>query len=162
MPGDTKIKRASGYPSGGWIDVDNPTVVHDARWKARAARRGSLPSTVTSLPRVTQNIVAPTPPAATPSVTSLSPLTGLQQRLVNRLTTWQGVSLPEALVVVNSYGYNAAASYGHMREAGATHAEAVEVINRDDPDASLVYGKARAAGHDHVSALRLADAGDAV
>lgn len=171
MPGDTKIKHC---PSG-WFDVDNPTVFHSTRWQARAARRNQNKTTTWKAtvaistpvtPQATANAIVQSLAAPTPSVPDdavkvhdsaiLSPLSSLQQRLVDRLTTQQGVSLAEALVVVSNNGYNKAASYGHMREAGATHAEAEIVIGLDSPVVSVAYGLKRAAGYSHTYALQRA------
>lgn len=162
MPGDTKIKQNA---SGQWIDVDNPTVTHSARRLARQARRNrlgtGLPSQVTSVPRVDTSVAKPkdgltiTPAPGAPG----SLLTGLQARLLDRLTNQQGVDLTDALQVITSNGYNKAASYGHMRAAGASHNEAVIVIDLDMPDVSRCYGIARANGENHADAIKGALAG---
>lgn len=161
MPGDTKIKQNS---FGQWFDVDNPSVTHKTRREARAARRGSLPSQIASVPRqitstaasATNTTLTLTVPPKTPSL-AYPTLSSLQNRLIDRLTSRQGVSLAEALWVVVNNGYNKAASYGHMREAGATHTEAVSVIDRGDPDLSYAYGLARAGGFDHDEAIIIAE-----
>ncbi len=138
MPGDTKIQKTTL----GWIDVDIPTSYYRARRQARDARRlrvaGYIP---------TASIVA------SQRKTGLS---SLQQRLYDRLTTQQGVTVSDAYDVVTSYGYNAAASYGHMREAGATHEDALTVIDLGLPSVSVEYGQHRAAGYDHADALGFA------
>ena len=77
----------------------------------------------------------------------------LQNRLIDRLTGAQGVSYDDARSVVTTFTYNKAASYGHMREAGATHDEALSVIGLDSPSVSVLYGQFRAAGQGHATAL---------
>lgn len=149
MPGDTKIKQC---PSG-WFDVDHPTVFHPTRWQARDARRGVIRPIIQTAPKtyvatVTQTVTRPT--------TVPSMLHGLQQRLYDRLTTQQGVTPADAYDVITSNGYNAAASYGHMREAGANHSEATFVISIGAPDLSVAYGLARASGYNHTGALQKA------
>lgn len=132
MPGDTKITRTAD----GWIDVDNPTAFHKVRRLARDARRASR-----GCVRPTDQVTGPT-------------LTSLQTRLLNRMTQLQGVDADDALDVITSNGYNKAASYGHMRAAGANHSEALYVIGLNAPDVSLAYGLARFAGEDHTEALK--------
>lgn len=158
MPGDTKIRKTTT----GWIDVDVPTQPYAARWQARKARRDrlagapTLPTRVTSLPTVrdrlagTVTVPTSTTPSVAPSTSTLSPL---QQRLYDRLTQRQGVSAADAYDVVVNNGYNKAASYGHMRSAGATHEEALEVVDLDSPSISLSYGLARFAGLGHTAAF---------
>lgn len=162
MPGETKIKRC---PQG-WFDVDHPTTFYRTRAEVRDVRRSgasSLPSRVAAVPRT----------ATVPNVTvinvNVSPgattddLTSLEYRLFDRLIYDQGVSETDALSIITNNGYNAAASYGHMRAAGANHFEAEFVIGLGSPDASLAYGQARANGLDHIDALKeaLRDYGDA-
>lgn len=138
MPGDTKIKRTAN----GWIDVDVPTNYFGARRLARDARRIRLTSN-----RPAFKLSPPKPQDS---------LTGLQDRLLTRLTQRQGVARDEALAVIKNNGYNKAASYGHMREAGANHSEATIVVDLELPDVSLAYGIARSSGEDHSAALRKA------
>jgi hypothetical protein len=157
MPGETKIFKNSS----GWYDVDNPTVYYSTREQARDVRRGRG-KTLTSRPSALDTVkadldktrqaltVTPQPDSAD------SALTSLQVRLLGRLTQRQGVDLLDALNVITSYGYNAAASYGHMRESGATHDEAIEVIDLDSPDVSLAYGLSRGAGYNHTYSLQRA------
>lgn len=138
MPGDTKIKRTTK----GWYDVDNPSVYYPARRYARDARRGT-PVVFKSKPTVTGD--------QTNSARSLS---GLQKRLYERLIYRQGVTTTEALAVIMNNPYNKAASYGHMRAAGANHSEALTVIDLGSPAVSLAYGQHRAVGYQHTDALR--------
>lgn len=143
MPGDTKIKRT---PQG-WIDIDNPTIFHRARRLARDARRlNKMSQRPVFTSKVADRLITP----------DRAPFSGLQQRLYDRLTQRQCVSQNDAYAVVVSHGYNAAASYGHMREAGANHSEALAVIDLGSPDVSLSYGQARAAGYNHTYALQRA------
>jgi hypothetical protein len=140
MPGETKIFKNSS----GWYDVDNPGVYHATRALCRDARKSNLLTKVTPAPRsVPTAITSPVGPG----------LTSLQIRLLNRLTQRQGVSLVEARNVITNNGHNKAASYGHMRQAGANHCEALQVIDLDSPAISVAYGRARAAGYNHVGAL---------
>jgi hypothetical protein len=146
MPGETKIFKNHS----GWYDVDNPGVYHATREECRQARKGHVPaSTAAVRPSLNTNAVADT---NVPD-TALTGLTGLQQRLLIRLTSSQGVSQSEALEVIRQNGYNKAASYGHMRAAGAGHFEALQVIYIGSPTVSLSYGKAREDGFNHVDAL---------
>lgn len=145
MPGDTKIKPAPNAQSG-WIDVDNPSFIYGSRRLARDARRARLSGTAPAY-----NVTLPNSVTSVPRQTS-GP-TGLRARLFDRLTTQQGASESEASYVLANFGYNASASYGHMRAAGATHTEAVLVISLGSPAASLTYGQARAAGVDHNDAF---------
>lgn len=140
MPGDTKIKKTYW----GWIDVDDPTPIYNTRRLARDARRLRLnPQSWTTTVSHQTTVYDP-------------PLSGLDARLYDRLTNKQGVSRDDALSVIRSNGYNAAASYGHMRAAGATHEEALSVIALANPAVSLGYGQARGRGDDHADALRWA------
>lgn len=144
MPGETKIFKNTS----GWYNVEKPGVYHATRDAARAARKATIVGTTATA----------TAPTSTPTPikhpqTGMT-MTGLQQRLFDRLTQRQGVDTLDALFVVTSNGYNAAASYGHMREAGATHAEALAVIWLDSPTVSVSYGRLRAAGNDHTSAYK--------
>jgi hypothetical protein len=153
MP-DTAVLRTPA----GWIDRDQPGQAFKTRREARRARKAKrfytrpLPVQATSAsgPAVTSSAFQLTTPAH-------AGLSRLQQRLYDRLTGGQGVTAADAFDVVTSMGYNKAASYGHMRAAGATHGEAVEVVDLEDPDYSLAYGRFRAAGNGHDRALRLAD-----
>lgn len=151
MPGETKIFK----DSSGWYDVDKPGVYYTTRAFCRDARRGGLPSRALSVPR-SPSPISVTVQNITTSPVDGSPLTSLQQRLLDRLIQSQGVSINDALAVVSTNGYNKAASYGHMREAGANHAEALVVIGLDSPDISVAYGKARAVGEEHTDALMVA------
>lgn len=153
MPGETKIFKNTN----GWYDVDNPGVYHATRALCRDARKGNLPSKVTSLPRTTSAISCGTfTTVQAPAGPGLSAFQGLQHRLFVRLTAQQGVTTDEAKDVILNNGYNAAASYGHMREAGANHSEALFVIGIGAPDLSVAYGIARAAGYNHTGALEKA------
>lgn len=147
MPGDTKIKPAPGAQSG-WVDVDSPTYVYASRRQARDARRARLAGTTAP-----QTVTAAVQPVSQPTQPDTSGYSGLTARLYDRLTTRQGVSDSEARAVLSQYGYNASASYGHMREAGATHFEALLVVALGSPAISVTYGRERAAGSDHTSAL---------
>lgn len=154
MPGDTKIKKTTN----GWIDVDRPTIYHSVRREARDARRKRVQ--YYAFRGVVPPIVA-VPPAPTAPVFSGSVvppinvgLTSLQQRLYDRLTQRQGVTAADAYDVIKNNGYNKAASYGHMREAGANHSEAEIVIDIGVPAVSVAYGLARASGKDHTAALK--------
>lgn len=150
MPGDTKIKRTAQ----GWIDTDVPSTYHRCRRLARDARRASRATVSTAVTGVVvPKVVVPTYTVTTPTGSSL---TGLQQRLYDRLTQQQGVSAADAFDVITSHGYNAAASYGHMREAGANHSEAKIVIDLGSPAVSLAYGQRRATGYNHAWALQRA------
>lgn len=161
MSGDTRLKQT---PQG-WVDLDNPTTTYPSRRLARLGRRrnrsGSTPvATPTATATATTQALSQTSQALTIQPQPDSPdsaLTSLQVRLLDRMTQWQGVDLVDALSVITSNGYNAAASYGHMREAGATHDEAVEVISKGSADISLAYGLARAAGYNHDYSLQRAE-----
>lgn len=154
MPGDTKIKRVFHQGHNGWVDVDNPSTIHAYRWQARDARRGTGSVQRGKSRIANRSTTAPQNKPTTPIVGVVTPpLTSLQVRLMDRLTTRQGVTYADAKSVIETHGYNATASYGHMREAGATHFEALTVINLDVPDYSFAYGMARAAGLDHAGAL---------
>jgi len=152
MPGDTKIKRVFHQGATGWVDVDAPATIYPARRVARDARRNRLNGRLSFSPPSAQRM--PTFTATTVQPASPTPLSGLQNRLLDRLTTFQGVTTDEAMDVITAHGYNASASYGHMRFAGATHHEALIVIGLDSPDVSLAYGMARARGVDHADSLR--------
>jgi hypothetical protein len=157
MP-DTKILRKDS----GWIDTDVPNVIHRVRREARDARRANR---VVNKAITNVNISSwkPTGHATVTgvSVTHLnSTLTGLQQKLYDRLTNKQGVDTDDALDVILNNGYNKAASYGHMREAGATDAEARIVISLNEPQVSLDYGLHRGMGYDHIDALKEALSAD--
>lgn len=150
MPGETKIFKSQS----GWYDVDNPNVYHPTREACRQARKGGASvapaiAVVPVLPSQDTNV-------ATVPDTYQAGLTGLQQRLFIRLTSSQGVSQSEALEVIRNNGYNKAASYGHMRAAGANHDEALQVIFVGSPAVSLSYGLSREDGFNHVDALRKA------
>lgn len=154
MP-DTAIVRVNG----GWVDRDNANVTWPTRWRARDARRARL----TGKPVVTQQQSKPTQTitfaqlaTSASANTTATTLTSLQFKLFNRLTQSQGVSDADAQHVIENYGYNQAASYGHMRAAGANHFEAVAVIQLQSPEISLEYGKCRAVGSDHTDALACA------
>ncbi len=121
----------------GWYDKDNPTVFYKTRKGARLARQASRRKAFSTMP------ATPTP----------SPFNSLQLKLLRRLTGKQGVPVAEAVEIVHDYGHNTAASYGHMRAAGATHDEAKAVIAHCDPDLSLRYGQRRAQGLSHTGAL---------
>lgn len=152
MPGETKIFKNSS----GWYDVDNPTVFHPTRERCRDARKAArkvIPASgtfTTTLPKPVTPVVSVQARPATPSLSSL------QNRLMDRLTLNQGVGQFDALAVITTFGHNAAASYGHMRAAGATHNEALSVISLGDPDLSLAYGLAREDGLDHDLSLNAA------
>jgi hypothetical protein len=158
MSGDTRLKRT---PQG-WVDLDNPTNVYGSRRQARDARRrgsSSISAIVASASATTLGQTQTSQAAQALTITpapgsSDSYLTSLQARLLDRLTTRQGVDLTDALSVITSNGYNKAASYGHMRQAGATHDEALAVINLDSPGVSQAYGLHRALGYNHADALR--------
>ncbi len=147
----TQITRTSS----GWVDNDDPTVLHPNRRTAREARRKSLyyqgkTGHLRSLKSKPTSTTAPTFTVTQP----LTGLTGLQRRLYDRLIYQQGVTTTEAYFVVTKRGYNAAASYGHMREAGANHSEALSVIDLGSPNVSRAYGQHRAVGFTHTDALR--------
>lgn len=150
----------------GWIDNDDPSTTYPSRRAARDGRRQALiakgkTAHLRSL-KAKPTTAKPDPGTgvSTSNVTTSpndgSLLTSLQQRLLDRMTQRQGVNLNEALQVISVNPYNKAASYGHMRAAGANHAEAVIVINLGNPDVSVSYGKARAAGYNHTYALQRA------
>lgn len=146
MPGETKIKQ---FPQG-WADLDNPNAYWATRELARQARKASRGTLVK---RQDVTIVQVFTPDQDDNDNTFTTFSSLQQRLFDRLTQQQGVSADDALSVIEANGYNKAASYGHMREAGATHYEALVIIGLNDPATSLGYGQARAAGEDHVDAL---------
>lgn len=163
MP-DTKVAKTAN----GWIDKDDPNTYYRVRRLARDARRAKRinqgqPKGVTVkaqtaqqiglVPKVTKFSVFGMKNSVTGVPQGSQQLTSLQDKLYTRLTTSQGVDPTDALSIITSNGYNKAASYGHMRAAGATHAEAEIVINLDNPDISLAYGKAREAGESHTNAL---------
>jgi hypothetical protein len=83
-------------------------------------------------------------------------MTSLRRRAFHRLTRDFRIDTVAASIAVSAFGYNAAVSYGHLRQAGATHNEAMEVISKGDPKFSLRYGELRAAGEAHVNAKALA------
>jgi len=154
MP-DTKIKKTID----GWCDVDSPNF-YPLRRLARDARRASLLAQGKKLPTKKQVNTMMTTNVTTLGYTpglgqapATIQLSALQQKLYDRLTAQQGVTPDDALQIITSNGYNKAASYGHMRAAGANHAEARIVIDLSDPDVSLVYGKQRGYGLDHTEAL---------
>lgn len=149
MPGDTKVKKTQN----GWIDVDEPNKTFGARRQARDFRRYRLTGTTPT--KTVKSTPTPATPVTPDPVAKLQAgLSKLQARLLTRMTLRQGVFQSEALEVILDNGYNAAASYGHMRVAGATHDEALIVIGVGLPDVSLAYGIARARGKDHTAALR--------
>ena len=144
----------------GWIDDDDPTVFHPNRRAARVARYRALVAKgktahLRSKPSTSANTYKIATPLA-PNVTGITNLSSLQNRLMDRLTQRQGVALADAMSVITGHGYNAAASYGHMREAGANHNEALIVIDLGSPDVSVAYGRARATGYNHTYALQKA------
>jgi hypothetical protein len=155
MPGDTKIKKVQN----GWIDIDEPAKTYGARRLARDARRFRLQgryAALAALSKTANNLAMPAPGSKTPTPVPAPSLTGLQQKLFDRMTKQQGVTAVEALDMIKNNGYNKAASYGHIRAAGATHSEAFLVVNIGLPAVSLSYGTSRANGEDHTSALRKA------
>lgn len=154
MP-DTKIARTSD----GWVDLDDTSKAYDVRWKARLARRHAQqgvfipgPTSSFSPPSLTTSTFT----AAGNTNGTVNVLTPLQQKLYDRLTLTQSVSITDAMDVVINNGYNKAASYGHMRAAGANHSEALTVISLDNPAISLSYGLSRAQGLNHTDALNKA------
>jgi hypothetical protein len=164
MPDTAVLKTPSG-----WIDRDSPNQVFRVRREARDYRRGRVkfnkPSMVASTPMKTSQTVT----TATMSVnaggsirTTASTLSHLQRKLYDRLIYRQGVGHDDAIEILTTNGYNKAASYGHMRAAGARHAEAKIVIDLENPDVSVAYGRKRAAGLNHTDALAeaLKDDGD--
>ena len=170
MPGDTKIKRNAHLK--GWFDVDEPTVLHKTRWQARAARKAKkaglqVAYTKAPQPKVTSGYIQAAKGTSTTHATitvsgihdfiqsvTKPKLTSLQSKLLNRLHNSQNVNYNDAEFIVTHFGYNAAASYGHMRVAGATHDEAYLVVSLNNPHVSVTYGLLRAQGEDHISALR--------
>lgn len=145
MPGETKIFKNTN----GWYNVEKPGVYHATRDAARAARKATITNTY-----VAAHTTPVIPDNAQASTFAPRGLSELRQRLFDRLTKRQGVDPVDALSVITSNGHNAAASYGHMREAGATHDEALSVIWRGSPSVSLAYGHHRAYGYNHADALR--------
>lgn len=137
MPDTTILKTANG-----WIDRDEPNVFHPCRRLARDARRGRNP-------RAVKMVAKPT----TLLHVNVANLSQLQRKLYNRFTSHQGIPADEAFEVVRKWTYNKAASYGHIRAAGATPKEAEFVVNQNDPTTSLMYGNDRAAGIDHLVSL---------
>jgi hypothetical protein len=159
MP-DTKIAKVIDNNKQYWIDVDQPTQFWTVRRLARDARRSNLVQQGKVKPVVKQNYTPKNPHVITTNLTAVGTITGnvhvlsqLQQKLFNRLTTQQNVSVDDAFRVITTYGYNKAASYGHMREAGATDPEADIVVNLNNPAISLCYGIGRASGLNHTLAL---------
>lgn len=150
MP-DTKIMRAR---TGEWIDIDNPAKGYPSRRLARDARRQYLISTGWNPPKRKPVIKARAP--LNPVVNLDLGLTDLQSKLLRRMTLDQGVLRSDAVEILAEFGYNASASYGHMRHAGANHTEAKSVISMLNPDISVTYGKARAQGKNHTDALDIA------
>lgn len=155
----TRIERTAN----GWVDLDYPNVTYTTRRVAREARAARLRREQTSpqyastsdfkAAHVLHREAADAQrQAETPEVEA--DLTRLQQRLFTRLTTEQGVTEKDALTVIQAVGYNAAASYGHMRAAGTTHYEAAAVIYLASPRISLSYGTARGTGASHFDALK--------
>lgn len=167
MPGDTKIVRAPNR-QGGWIDIDVPRTIYATRLQARNGRASRLlaaknsrslhPSGGIAPQRSTGAIPVADADTDVKTVTTDNPgvfsLTSLQFRLFLRLTQEQGVSPDDALSVMRSFGYNASASYGHLRAAGATHDEALSVIHYGVPAVSRSYGEARVAGKGHFEAAQ--------
>lgn len=141
----------------GWFDRDEPNNFYPTRWQARVARAtrkgGNSASPVTLLNYSSNGSVQRTQ-AVRRTLRSVTPAT-LQDRAVARLRS-MGVAEVEIDSVVNSHGYNASVSYGHIRMAGATHDEALEVISLGFPDTSLSYGQKRFRGLNHTDALILA------
>lgn len=138
MP-DTKIEKWAT----GWVDVDVPGEVHRTRAEARAARRARKQGRVTAKGQLLLLPVS--------RLTSLP--RGLENKLRSQLTVRGVADVQIDEMLASGLGYNAIASYGHMRQAGATHDEAKEVVERGEPHVSLNYGHARAAGLDHDAAL---------
>lgn len=139
----------------GWFDRDVPNVWHSTRSLARFMRRTRL-NTSTSATLLSYNddgSVTKTQ-VVRRTLRSVTPAT-LQERAAARLRS-MGVDDVEIAEVVQSHGYNASVSYGHMRIAGATHDEALEVIALGFPDTSLSYGQKRFRGLNHTDALILA------
>lgn len=156
MP-DTAILKSSA----GWYDRDNPNTTFRVRREARAARRAARggPVTTPSAPKASMPSQTITYGTVTQlnnghtTTTMTGSLSSLQMRLYDRLTMNQGVSNADALEVITNNGYNKAASYGHMRAAGANHYEALAVIDLDSPSVSKAYGVNRADGMNHTDAL---------
>lgn len=158
MP-DTKIKKTQQ----GWIDTDRPNQFHRVRRLARDARRialakqpmkGIAPQNAPFLPNnMNTNVVQVGYQPGPGQGTAVAQFVGLQKKLWDRLTMHQGVSPDDALEIITNNSYNKAASYGHMRAAGANHHEAKIVISLNSPDTSLAYGIARAQGMNHVDSL---------
>ena len=158
MP-DTKIAKTDA----GWVDKDQPDIYHPVRREARAARRAARSihgffKGSKSAPKTTNVTVLGMKDAVTQQPAGQIMLSGFDQKLYNRLTARHGVPADDALeivsdVIAHRIGYNQAASYGHMREAGATHSEASIVICLGSPAISLAYGLARANGINHTDAL---------
>lgn len=132
---------------GGWIDTDVPNVFYASRRLARDARRNRLGNGHIAVVGYSSSNNLPAGGAV---------LNQLQTKLYDRLTQRQGVDVADAVDVITNNGYNKAASYGHMREAGATHSEANIVISLDSPYVSLTYGRLRSRGYDHTPALQRA------
>lgn len=130
------------------MDVDDPSKTYPVRRLARDARRSKVKIQTTSTTITYVGTQAPKQDDSGPQQ-----LTSLQQKLFDRMTNRQGVSDVDATDIILNNGYNKAASYGHMREAGANHAEAKIVIGLDSPPVSLAYGQNRAAGLSHAGAL---------
>lgn len=152
MPGDTKVHQTNQ----GWIDDDNPNTHYSARRLARDARRkarGDTTTTTKQTVKVKTHTVVGFKHSTTGIPAGNQTLTSLQEKLLKRMTDKQNVQEADAIDIITSNGYNKAASYGHMRAAGATHAEATIVIGLSSPDVSVAYGKARANGLNHILAL---------
>lgn len=147
MP-DTTILRTPD----GWIDRDAPTVFYKTRWMARDARRTNHPSTNRKARAVHQSTRV-AKPVTVPS--AMMPV-DLQRKLRDRLVNVQTVDAVDADFMVNNFTYNMAASYGHMRAAGANHHEALQVISLRTPEISREYGERRAQGYSHSDALTMA------
>lgn len=130
----------------GWIDRDAPQVFYPVRRLAREARRSSHPRTIKNAKPFKSRFTS------TPATTIAAPVDGLKKKLHARFETY-GIAKADADFVIDSFGYNKAASYGHMRAAGANHSEALNVVALDSPEISLAYGKARARGEGHTAAF---------
>ena len=140
MP-DTTILRTPD----GWIDKDAPTAHYAVRRFARAARKARLTGvTPTISSGVAQFVHRP------------DSLTSLQTRLFERFKGY-GIPADEAYDAIRKYGYNQAASYGYIRNIGATVYEAEKVVEVGIPEFSIAYFEGRSIGLNHDEAWDDAD-----
>jgi|SRR5579863_9594807 len=152
MPDTTILKSLLG--SRGWFDRDDPTLYFPTRRQARAHRRARTGGRVIRLRPTTVVASGPTRPQ----------FDGLQNKLFSRWEDGGTITEAEATEVLTTVytkvGYNAAASYGHIRQY-ADHQEALEVVGYASSSVSNEYSRLRASGmYSHDLALTIARKAD--